>query len=462
MSRTDTRAAHLSASFINRNNPLARLARPLARFLHIEAAGGLLLLAATVAALVWANSPWSASYESLWTTQVRVTIGSFEFDEDLLHVINDGLMAVFFFVVGMEIKGELVTGALRDRRHVALPAAAALGGMVVPAMIYLAFNAGSDAARGWGIPMATDIAFALGVLAVLGSRVPTTLKVFLLTLAIVDDIGAIAAIAIFYADDLRPAYLGAAAGVVVLVAVMRRLHMTYPPLYIAAGLALWLCVFEAGVHATIAGVVMGLLTPATPMQSEFEASAVVDRLENRRELDAAEVRAAAAAIKESVPLTERLIDVLHPWTSYVIVPVFALANAGIALGGNPLGDAPRVFLGVGVGLVVGKLVGITSFAAITVRAGLARLPEGVTWSQFLGAAMVAGIGFTVSLFITGLAFVEGRLADSAKVAVLFASVVAATVGSAIFVATARGRPERDQPADDAEAVAPAPRRDLGP
>ena len=449
MSRTDTRTAHLSASFIHGNTPLARLARPVARFLHIEAAGGLLLLAATIAALVWANSPWSASYESLWTTPVRVSIGSFDFEEDLRHVINDGLMALFFFVVGMEIKLELVTGALRDRRQIALPAAAALGGMVIPAMIFLAFNAGGDGARGWGIPMATDIAFALGVMSVLGSRVPTALKIFLLTLAIVDDIGAIVAIAIFYTDDLQPSFLLAAAAVVVAVAMMRRLHMTYPPLYIAAGIALWLIVFESGVHATLAGVVMGLLTPASPLQSDLEASAVVDTLENRSELNAAEVRAVAAAIKQSVPLSERLIDMLHPWTSYLIVPLFALANAGIVLSGNPIGDAPRVFAGVAVGLVLGKVVGVTSFAAITVRTGVARLPAGVSWSQFIGVAMLAGIGFTVSLFITGLAFAEGELANSAKVAVLFASVVAATIGSAIFVATARARPELTEPTDDA-------------
>ena len=341
-------------------------------------------------------------------------------------------MAVFFFVVGLEIKRELVTGELRDRRQVAPPAFAAVGGMVVPALIFVVFNAGGEGSAGWGIPMATDIAFAVGIMAVLGRRVPAPLKVFLLTLAIADDLGAIVVIAIFYSGGIETRYLLAALAIAVTVAGLRRVHVAYPPVFVVAGIALWVVVFESGVHATIAGVVMGLLTPARPLQDDIEAEAVVDVLENRAELSVEDIRATAVAIKESVSVCDRLIDLLHPWTSYLIVPVFALANAGITLDTNPL-DHSSIFLGIVFGLVVGKCVGITAFGWLAIRAGLARLPTGVTWSQYVAAAMLAGIGFTVSLFITGLAFDDDTLADPAKIAVLLASAVAAAIGSALFL-----------------------------
>ena len=244
-------------TFLQSDRPLARAVRPFIRFSHIEAAGGIVLVIATVIALGWANSPWQAGYEAVWTTNVRFELGSYVFDEDLGHVVNDLLMAVFFFVVGMEIKRELVTGELRDRRAVALPAMAALGGMIVPAGIYLAFNAGGDGARGWGIPMATDIAFALGVVALLGHRVPSTVKVLLLTLAIVDDIGAIVVIAVFYTERVELEFVLAAMMCAVAVAVMHRARVVYSPLIAIAGCALWLTVYESGIHATIAGVIMG-------------------------------------------------------------------------------------------------------------------------------------------------------------------------------------------------------------
>ncbi|HRE02670.1 MAG TPA: Na+/H+ antiporter NhaA, partial [Ilumatobacteraceae bacterium] len=254
-------------TFIQSDTTLARAVRPFVRFSHIEAAGGIVLVAATVVALVWANSPWKAGYESVWATQIRFEFGSYAFHEDLGHVVNDLLMAVFFFVVGMEIKRELVTGELRDRRAVALPAMAALGGMIVPAAIYLAFNAGSEGVDGWGIPMATDIAFALGVVALLGRRVPTSVKVLLLTLAIVDDIGAIVVIAVFYTDRVEWRFVLAAIACAAVVALMHRGRVVYSPMIAVVGFALWLMVFESGIHATIAGVIMGLLTPARPAQS---------------------------------------------------------------------------------------------------------------------------------------------------------------------------------------------------
>jgi NhaA family Na+:H+ antiporter len=410
------------------------------------------LVVATVVALLWANSPWSGGYDALWSTPVELRVGTFHVEEDLRHWVNDGLMALFFFVVGLEIKRELTTGELRDRRQVALPAVAALGGMVVPAAIYLAFNAGGEGAPGWGIPMATDIAFALGVMAVLGDRVPSAMKVFLLTLAIVDDLGAIAVIAVFYADDLDPRYLAVAAAIAVLVGMMRRLGVTYPPLYVAAGLALWLAVLESGVHATIAGVVMGLLTPARPLQSELEAEAVIDALERRDQLSVEDVRSTATAIKHSVSTAERLIDLLHPWTSFFVIPVFALANAGIRFDSNPLSGSSRVFLGVFLGLVVGKCVGISAFAWLTIRSGVARLPRGVRERHFVGAGALAGIGFTVSLFITELAFTDQQLSDASKFAVLVASTVAAALGTMFFLLTSRERGARD---DAAVPVAPS-------
>jgi Na+:H+ antiporter, NhaA family len=427
-------------SFLHSDRALARAAQPLVRFLHIEAAGGILLVVATVVALVWANSPWRDSYESLWSTTVGIDVGSYRFEEDLAHVVNDLFMALFFFVVGMEIKRELVIGELRDRRAVALPAMAALGGMVVPAVIYAAFNAGGDGSAGWGIPMATDIAFALGIVALLGTRVPTSVKVLLLTLAIVDDIGAIAVIAIFYSEGLRPGLLVVAAAIAVVVAMMHRAQVIYAPLIVLAAIGLWIVVYESGVHATIAGVVLGLLTPARPTQTALEADEIVDLLENRHDLRAEEVRATARLVSGSVSACDRLIDALHPWTSFVIVPVFALANAGIQLSANALAHPSDVLAGVAVALVVGKLVGITTFSWLTVRVGLARLPTGAEWRHIAGVGAVAGIGFTVSLFITGLAFDTGTLQDDAKIGILIASISAALIGATIFVLADRHPP----------------------
>jgi NhaA family Na+:H+ antiporter len=424
-------------SFLQSDRALARAAQPVVRFLRIEAAGGVVLVVAALAAVVWANSRWQAGYEALWSTTIRIAVGSYTFEEDLVHVVNDGLMAVFFFVVGMEIKRELVVGELRDRRAVALPALAALGGMAVPAIIYAAFNRGGPGADGWGIPMATDIAFALGVVALLGARVPGSIKVLLLTLAIVDDIGAIAVIAVFYTSDLRPGLLVVAAGLVVAVAVMYRLDVTSPVPFVAAGLALWLCVYESGVHATIAGVALGLLTPARPRQTELETDDIVDVLEHRGDLHAEDVRATAALIHGSVSACDRLIDALHPWTSYAILPIFALANAGIPLSAESFSEPSAVFTGVAVGLVVGKLTGVVAFAWLAVRLGVGRLPDGARWGHIVGVGAVAGVGFTVSLFIAALAFDSPALQNDAKTGTLFASVVAATLGATIFAAVAR-------------------------
>ena len=399
------------------------------------------MLAALVA-LVWANSPWRGAYQDLWHTQVQLTVGGFGVEDDLRHLVNDGLMALFFLVVGLEIKRELVAGDLRDRRVAALPALAALGGMVVPVALYLAFNAGTPGAAGWGVPMATDIAFALGVLALLGSRVPPALKLFLLTLAIVDDVGAIVVIAVAYTDDLDPAALAVAAGLVVVAAACVRARVWSPGVYVVLGLACWLATYESGVHATLAGVAFGLLAPARPLAPGDVARQWAEDLSD--EPSAAEMRSLTTVANETVSVAERVEHRLHPYTSFLVVPIFALANAGVRLTGDALADAGprRVALGVVVGLVVGKLAGITLASALAVRLRLTALPPGVTWPQVVGIAALAGIGFTVSLFVGGLAFDDPALGRAATVAVLAASVAASLLGVAlVLAATGRRRPD---------------------
>ena len=372
-----------------------RRARALREFLDTEVAGAVVLLVAVVVALVWANSSFSSSYSDLWHTELSVSVG-WGLDMSLHQVVNDGLMTVFFFVVGLEIKRELVDGELSDPRTAAVPVAAAIGGMVVPALLFVAINASTGTTRGWGIPMATDIAFALGVLAVAGSRLASGAKLFLLTSAVVDDIGAIVVIAVVYSTSISPGALLGAAVVIGMVLLARAAGVQSLVVYVLLGVLLWDAMFESGVHATIAGVVLGLITPARGPDS------VAERLEHR----------------------------LHPLSSFVIVPLFALANAGVRLDVGSLSEpAPRaVALGVVVGLVIGKTVGISAATAIAVKTRIGRLPDGVGAGEVIGMAMVAGIGFTVSLFVTELAFDDPAIRDAAKTAVLVASVVAAVAG----------------------------------
>jgi Na+:H+ antiporter, NhaA family len=435
-------------TWIGSDRPLARLvARPLARFLHVEAAGGILLLAATVVALVWANSPWQESYQDVWHTVGTLRVGDYAISETLQHWVNDGLMAVFFFVVGLEIKRELVAGDLSNPRDAALPAIAAVGGMVVPAAVYLVVNGSGAGQDGWGVPMATDIAFAVGVLALLGDRVPAPAKLLLLALAIVDDIGAIAVIAIFYTEDLAFGWLAAAVGGLVVVAQMRRLKVWYGPVYLVAGVLVWWFTLQSGIHATIAGVALGLVTPARPLLPAPQADETADRLSADRDVSAEEVREVSFALRESVSVAERVGEDLHPWSSYVIVPIFALANAGIPLSWDALSEASSsaVTLGVVAGLVVGKPVGIVLAAMIAVRTGLGRLPDGVTWHHITGVGALAGIGFTVSLFISGLAFDTPTLRNQAALGVLAASALAALAGVAVLSRAPATAPS-DQPA----------------
>lgn len=437
----------LRNSWLSSNGVLPRLlARPIRTFLNTEAAGGIVLLGATVVALVLANSPVADSYESLWRTELRVAIGSLELVQDARHWINDGLMALFFFVVGLEIKRELVAGELKDRRKAMVPVVAAVGGMVVPALLYIVFNAGGTGSAGWGIPMATDIAFAVGVLALLSDRIPSALKIFLLSLAIVDDIGAILIIALFYSGGIELGWLCAAAGLLAVMVVLRRLNVYWTPVYVLIGIAVWLATFESGVHATIAGAALGLLTPARPTDPGGFADVLEEASALSAEPDAGQLKAVQLQSNEVVSVAERLENLLHPWTSYLVIPLFALANAGVVLSFEAVGDAlsSNVAIGIVAGLVVGKIVGISGATWLAVRLKLGRLPDGVQWRHVVGTSAVAGIGFTVSLFITALAFDDAQLIAEAKIGVLFASLSAGVAGAAALTVNHRKRGGQEQ------------------
>ncbi|HEX9124589.1 MAG TPA: Na+/H+ antiporter NhaA, partial [Actinomycetota bacterium] len=409
----------------------------------------------------WANSPWREGYERLWHTTFTAGVGDWSISEDLRHWVNDGLMALFFLVVGLEIKRELFTGELRDRRTAILPAIAALGGMVVPALIYLALNAGGEGASGWGIPMATDIAFALGVLTLAARHAPSNLKPFLLTLAIVDDIGAIIVIALFYSGGLTWGALGVAFGLCGLIVLLERIHVRAGAVYVVLGVGVWLATFESGVHPTIAGVALGLLTPAVPFQRPRAVSEEAHRVADETvddpfppDADAHLWLLLAGLSREAVSPLARLEEVLHPWTSWVIVPLFALANAGVALSGSALREASTspVAVGILLGLVVGKVAGISLASLLAVKTGLARLPESVRWRDLVGTAAVAGIGFTVSLFIAELAFDQAALRDTAKVGILAASLVAGLAGFLLL----RSSPESIESNEVEQADVPEP------
>jgi Na+:H+ antiporter, NhaA family len=431
-----------------------RIVRPFQDFAHKQSSGGVLLIVATAVALLWANSPWAESYAALWHTKLAVGVGDFSVSKDLTHWINDGLMALFFFVVGLEIKREVLVGELSSARNAALPVAAAVGGVVVPALIYVAINAGTEGAAGWGIPMATDIAFALGVLALLGERVPAGLKVFLTALAIVDDIVAVLVIALFYTSEISWGALGVGAAFLAALVVANLLGVGRTLVYAVLGAGLWLCFLLSGVHATIAGVLLAFTVPAVsfidPGAFLDRSRYVLDRFEQAGEKGenvlANEERQAAlhalnhAAYKLEPPLHE-LEHALHPWVVFAIMPLFALANAGVPLGGGGITEAlsSPVALGIVLGLVVGKQLGITLFAWLAVRSGLSELPEGTGWRHVYGAGWLAGIGFTMSLFITDLAFSEDSLVEAAKLGILGASLIAGAVGWTILRGASRPR-----------------------
>ena len=414
---------------------LARLAlAPMERFLAVEAASGILLLVAAAIALVWANSPWSESYTAVWHAPFGVRLGSFSFERDLHFWINDGVMTVFFFVVGLEIRREIYRGELRDLQRAVLPLAAAGGGMVIPACIFLALNWGRESANGWGIPVATDIAFAVGVLTLLGRRVPPALRILLLTLAVIDDVGAVLVIAIFYSSALEPfGFLVLGTGMAAIVA-MQVLGVRSPWAYVPPSGLVWSGAYAAGIHPTLAGVAIGLMTPVRawlgPGHFIARAEASVAALQRQ---DGEDERATLALIdrldearREAVSPVERIEHALHRWVAFGAMPVFALANAGVALGSASLeGDSLFVFLGVSVGLVLGKPLGVLGLCWLTTTLGLGALPKGITWLHVGLLGVVAGIGFTMSVFIAQLAFPDGAHLETAKLGVLIGSGAAA-------------------------------------
>lgn len=362
-------------------------------FLRLEAAGGILIAVAAAAAMIWANSPLAGLYDHLLAMPIAVTVGDHALSKTLLHWINDGLMAVFFLLVGVEIKREVLAGELADPRRAALPAIAALGGMAVPAVVYVAINWQTPhTLAGWAIPSATDIAFSLGVLSLLGPRVPAALKVFLLALAVLDDLGAIVIIALFYTVELSPLALGLAGFGLIVLLIINRLGVTRAAAYVLVGVFLWTCVLKSGVHATLAGVAVGLALPH-PKPSK------------------------------------RIEHALHPWVAFAILPLFALANAGVALGGiGAAALADPVALGTALGLFLGKQAGVLIFSWIAVRLGWGALPQGASWRQFHGVALLTGIGFTMSLFVGTLAFADDSHLTAVRLGVLIGSLASALAG----------------------------------
>lgn len=425
-------------------NRVAQLLRPFQEFFHTEAASGALLLVSAVIALVWANSPWGGTYQALWSATFTVGFGEAALTKSLLHWINDGLMVLFFLLVGLEIKRELLVGELSSPRKAGLAIAGALGGMIVPALLYSTLNAGGEGERGWGIPMATDIAFALGVLALVGRGLPVALRVFLAALAIVDDLGAVVVIAIFYTADLSTNALLAAAGIWGLLWGCNLLGVRQLSVYALLGVLLWLAVFKSGVHATVAGVLLALTIPA---RRKLDSASFLEQVReaidtfarNRGEgrlLNEAQ-RDALYALEQScerveAPLT-RLEHNLHGLVAYFVMPVFALANAGVVLGGDTgLSFTHPVTLGVVLGLLVGKPIGVLGASWLATRLRLAELPSGVRWGQLLGVGCLCGIGFTMALFIASLAFASPLLLDQAKVGILGASLLSGLVGWALL------------------------------
>lgn len=379
--------------------------------LQDEAASGKFLLAATAAAIIWMNSPWSDAYETLWAQHFTIGIGDWQLSETLRHWINEGLMAVFFLMAGLEIKREIVQGELRTARAASLPIAAALGGMALPAVLYAIFNNGHAGSSGWAIPMTTDTAFAVGALALLGKRIPVSLRIFLLTAVVVDDIGAIIIITLFYSDGISLLPLAIAGGLLMIIGLLQWLRLLRFSVFIVLGVGMWLAIHASGVHAAIAGALLGLSAP------------IISRRKDKR------------------AIAGRLERSLIPMSAFVVMPLFALANAGVQLrlGAFQSEDAVRMGLGLGAGLIVGKTFGILGAAWLVVRLGVVRLPQEVTWRMVAGVGMLAGIGFTLSIFIAALAFEYTPLFDAAKMSIFIASIISAGLGLSLLRRATRHR-----------------------
>jgi NhaA family Na+:H+ antiporter len=431
------------------------LLAPFHRFMRFEAAGGVLLIACALAAMIWANSGWADSYRDLfYASKVTVGFGEWALSKPFILWINDLLMAVFFLLVGLEIKREVLVGELKSPRKAALPIAAAIGGMAIPGMIYAIVNMGQDSMSGWGVPMATDIAFALGVLALCGSRVPISVRVFLTSLAIVDDLGALLIIAIFYTEKIGLSYLGYAGGLLVLMAILNAMGVRRVLVYMLIGIVVWYFVLKSGVHATIAGVLIAMTIPAKTRVDQAQYSGFVRSMLERFDEDSrgservwttSRQQSAVIAIEDAGNKVEtpvrRLEHSLIPWVAFLILPVFALANAGVSITGGNDDEAAesvlssRALWGVVLGLLIGKPAGVFGFAWLAQKLGIGVLPEGAGWRHVFGAAWLSGIGFTMALFIANLAYSNASDLDAAKLGVLGASVVAGLVGFIILMLT---------------------------
>ncbi|WP_300072589.1 Na+/H+ antiporter NhaA [uncultured Ruegeria sp.] len=415
-----------------------RITKPFVRFLKIEAAAGGLLLLAVLLALALTNSPWQEAFLGFWETPIGLTFGSLDFTRSLRHWINDGLMTLFFFVLALELKREIVLGELRNPRQAALPFAGAVGGMVVPVSLFLAMMYGQPGMHGWGTVMATDTAFVIGCLALFGNRIPPTLRLFLLSLAIFDDVGAILVVALGYGEELTWSALGLGLLGIGIVATASRLGIRSVPVYFFIGAAVWLCFDASGVHATIAGVILGLMTPTRIWVSDIRLRAILGRVlaapnGDHRQGDVAghhDLRQAGRALTESLSPVERLEMMLHPWVGFAIMPIFALANAGITIGGADFGQP--VSVAIIVGLVLGKPIGVLGFSWLAVRSGLAVLAPGLSWPFIIAGSFLTGIGFTMSLFIAGLAF-DWSVLNAAKLGILSGSALSAILGITLLI-----------------------------
>jgi NhaA family Na+:H+ antiporter len=432
----------------NNNNPtpIEKVISPLQQFLHAEASGGILLIICTIIALVWANSPFYESYYNLWHIYLSIDIGNIGLNYSLHHWINDGLMVIFFFVVGLEIKRELLVGELSSFKKAALPVAAALGGMIFPALIYLSLNRNDIGSTGWGIPMATDIAFVVGILALLGKKVPASLKIFILALAIVDDIGAVLVIAIFYTSEISFISLIVAAGLLLLLVVMNKMGVRNLIIYSLVGIALWLAFLKSGIHATVAGVLLAFTIPTSSrintkkfyddneslINNFNEAGEHGNDILTNSDRQSIVGQIGDNCVKVLSPL-QRFEHGLHPWVSFLIMPIFALANAGVMVSSDFLHSLINpISLGIILGLFIGKQIGIFSFSYLAVKLKIASPPEGVSWKKIYAASILAGIGFTMSLFIANLAFSSEAMLNISKVGILSGSLISGIIGFLIL------------------------------
>lgn len=422
---------------VAKSTPIDTLIKPFKRFMQIEASSGIILILVTIISLILANTSLKDFYHNLLHINFTVGLGNFSLSKGLDHWINDGLMVIFFFVVGLEIKRELLTGELSSFKKSSFPIFAAIGGMIFPALIYAALNWGHDyEMKGWGIPMATDIAFSLGILSLLGNRVPLSLKIFLTAFAIVDDLGAVIVIAIFYTANLSVIALGIGLGIFLLMLLCNFLHIRHPIVYLILGIFLWLALLKSGVHATIAGVLASLTIPTKAKidVKEFvtKSRKIIDKVEDKKTTQediTGNIEDLEDYSEKVLPLSNRMEHSLHLWVAFLIMPIFAFANAGVTLEQNIFTAlSNKVALGIVLGLFIGKQIGITFFCWLAVKMKIAELPDGTNWKMIYGAALLGGIGFTMSLFISSLAFANPDVVANSKIGILCASLIAALVG----------------------------------